>query len=124
MNAFTELADTMTSIAEDACGDFNAIPIGDLLVAARALVFTNTAATGVLVNQCGSDQERARVEVSRALELPPRVLARRASEAKAIIEEGSMPSVFQVAAWCAVMLREVERISARVKFLRSGSQLH
>lgn len=119
-----DLAETMTLIAGDARGDFSAIPIGDLLVAGRALVATNSAACSVLVSQCNGDWERARLELSRALALPQRVLARRAEEAKSVIEAGGMPSVPQVAAWCTVVRAEIERIATRVDLLRSGASFH
>src|SRR5262249_41865626 len=62
----SEIARTLAGIVDNAEGDLGE---RELTAAGHALVFASGASTMFLVDRCGGDSERARVEIARARDL-------------------------------------------------------
>ena len=103
--------------------DYDALSIEDLDYAATAFRVQTLRLGGFLTERCGGDVEQVRKEIRLAMDLPARVLIRRAKEAEAIVEAGETPSVPQVAAIVARMMATVQTIDATMDRKRVGAVL-
>lgn len=119
-----EIGRTFSEIAEASGNSWDAMNEQELTAMAEGLVIASHQCKGFLIARCGDSEERARVEVSRAMDLPPKVLYRRANECREIIQRGGMPNIPQHAAWIGIMLREIHTISARLDQKRAGRALN
>lgn len=115
MSDLLELARTYAGMATDADNNMAAVPVADLDAVRSGLLVASTATIEVLVNMCGGDQERARVELSRALDLPHSVLKRRSRQAAEVIAHDKVPSRSLTAAHAALMILAAQDITAHVE---------
>ncbi|MEZ6028353.1 MAG: hypothetical protein R3C46_01265 [Hyphomonadaceae bacterium] len=124
MSDLTEIARAAMDIAEDAKGSCEDMSVEELATMLHGLGAASTRCTDFLVQRFRGDLERARVEIVRAMDLPARVLKRRAKEAEEIIKRDDLPDVPQHAALIAVMLREIQSISAGLERKQARAALN
>ncbi len=124
MTSFTELAERLAELAEDADNDFTGLNEAELSQTLGAMFTASCASAAALVERLNGNIDAARAEISRALELPAPVLRRRYGELVRALGSDEVPNVPQHAAHIAVLTHECRRITARVDFLRSGGRLN
>ena len=121
MNSLSEIGRTLGEIADDTGNSWDTMSEQELTAMMQGLGVASFQCSCLLVERCGSELERARLQISRAMDLPPRVLHRRAKEAEGIISRGDTPNVPQIAAWIAVMLQQIQAIGARIERTQAGA---
>ena len=124
MTTLAEIGRDLGNIADDSGNSWDAMSEEQLISMAQGLMLASTQCTSFLVSRCGDDTERARVHIARAMDLPAKVLRRRASEAEAIILRDELPNIPQHAAWAAMLLNEIRNIGARAERKRAGAALN
>lgn len=114
------------SIAADVAGEaeqFDEMGEEELATMSLALKAAALASGALLRQRCGDDYERARLHISRASALPPRVLQRRVTEAERIVTLGGMPSLPQHAAHIAFLMMNVAVVEACLERKQTGAGL-
>jgi hypothetical protein len=115
----TEAGHRAAEIAADARDDYAAMTIPELeelAAAARSAVLTSGA---ILADRCG-DPVEARRQLALALELPASVMRRAAASASLSIDAGHIPSVADLAAHTALLIRNVELMDLRIEQRDAG----
>src|SRR5262249_18615688 len=102
---------------------WDAMTVEQLTAMMQGLGVAAAQCSAFLTHRLGNNAERAEVELRRAMDLPGRVLRRRAEEAKKIILADGTPNIPQHAAWIPVMLKEIQAHGARIERRQSGSSL-
>jgi hypothetical protein len=115
MSILTEIGRTFEEITDASGNSWDAMSERELTTMMQGLGVASYQCACALVERCGADDERARLEISRAMELPSKVLHRRANECREIIQRDDVPNIPQHAAWIAIMLKEIQKIGARIE---------
>lgn len=117
MDLFLEKGRRAAEIVEHSGADFGAMTVDELGEIANSLKAAVLTLGAILAERCrGSD--RAKLEIRRAINLPPSVLIRRDAEAKKVLALDGMPSIPQHAAVIARMISTVQDIEATIERAR------
>lgn len=119
MTDLSEHAEAANRITADG-KKWDAMTAAELSTLIHGAMASSLATGSLLVRLCGDDYAAACLEIRRARELPPRVLMRRYREAERLIEDDELPSVQQVAALCAVIMSNIERMRIYFDRARAG----
>jgi hypothetical protein len=76
-----------------------------------------------LTDRCNGDYERCRLEIRRALDLPPPVLVRRAKSGEAKVNADKLPTIPEQAAIIARMIATVRVIGEAIERKHLGASL-
>lgn len=117
MSEFAEMARAFARFD----GDVSQVSDAELNAARQTLLVASAATAEVLLDMCGGDPERVRLELLRAYALPPSVLKRRAKEVERIVRRDGFPNRAQTAAHIAVMTRTAEEIAAWIERRQPGA---
>lgn len=120
MSNLADMARDAAEIADDAGDDFAAMTADQLATMAHHLRCAVMASGAVLVQQCGGDQVAARRYIKLALELPASVVKRAAASAGDAINAGDLPTVGDLAAHTALLMRNVELMDLRIEQRGAG----
>lgn len=119
MTNLSEAGRRAAEIAADAGDDYARMPLADLEELATSARSAVLASGAILADRCG-DPVEARRQLALALELPASVMRRAAASASRSVNAGHMPSVADLAAHTALLIRNVQLMDIRIEQRGAG----